>query len=143
MSSWNSLRANSSRRRGDFTRLPRVTPALMSQNHAYFEACHGRVCSGVVGCGGQVRGEEEHPEPESFFARMERSMLAADAEKVLHWTGRECCRLLDLDSTPCLQVVAKGEMTEEAGSVALPTCRVLLLVIDLHGCWFLQHRCHD
>ena len=35
--------------------------------------------------------QEEHPEPESFFARMERSMLAADAEKV----------------------VAKGEMTEE------------------------------
>ena len=81
MSSWNSLRANSSRRRRDFTRLSQVTPALMSQKHTYFEAYHG--CSGVVGRGGQVQGEEEHPEPESFFARMERSMLAADAEKAL------------------------------------------------------------
>ena len=36
------------------------------------------------------------PEPESFFARMERSMLAADAERV----------------------VVKGEMTEEEKEVA-------------------------
>lgn len=42
------------------------------------------------------RQASDAPEPESFFARMERSMLAADAERV----------------------VVKGEMTEEEKEVA-------------------------
>ena len=56
---------------------------------------------------------EEHPEPESFFARMERSMLAADAEKALCRTVGDS-QSLQLLWNHSLQVVAKGEMSEEA-----------------------------